>query len=162
MIVADAVNGYQRLTPQEKCLAHASRAAMLLAWWCYLIVPTDKSNWTETAILLCIGSGFALYLAASWRAASGPRSYGTAFFRLLLIAVCVELLWQHVTFITFGPVSSFLLRGFCWAALAANVVRFLIAAQLIGGGSAVTVLNRNIKSNAVIMRPAVGRWWRFW
>jgi hypothetical protein len=163
---AEAVANRRLLTPQQKSLGHASCAAMLLAWWGYLpvwlVAKGTQGIWIGTCIWFGVGILGALWLLAAWNGAQGPRDCGVVFRRLVLAVGCSALLWWHVQPPDWGPLTIYLLRGFYWACLAAHLVRFMIAARLFGGGKALGVLNRHIRKSAVVLRPAIRPWWRFW
>lgn len=64
---------------------------------------------------------------------------------LLRIAACAALLWLRVHPADWPLVAVYLLRGVCWACLAASLTqRFLIL------------------RHAVVLRPGHASWWRFW
>ncbi len=168
----DPIRQHQNLPPDKKILAQVSLAAHVLGWCAYLC-PLFKTGPFALAVLLGVaffGNGkapdwwlpveawagltavSALWLAAAWRAAQGQVNAG-AFPRLVLAGALAALLWYRV-YPDWGPLAELILKGFYIAWLASAVCRFLLAAQLFGGGSAERAINRELRRRNRALMPA--------
>jgi len=96
-----------------------------------------------------------LWLLAAWRQARmfARRELGTAFGRLLMAGAMAGLLWYRV-YPDDWPLTTIILKGFYAAWGFSHVCRFLLAAQLFGGGNAERIIRRAVKRRTTPMIPA--------
>jgi hypothetical protein len=175
------IEQHQRLTPPQKALAHVSLAAHFVGWCGYLApvfyrgqfvgallrlqLHAPDEVWISVAAWAGLSVIAVLWLLAAMKAAHAPRSPGTALWRLLLGGACAWLLWNEIypdVGPYWGPLAVFVLKGFYIAWLVSHVARFLVAAQLIGGGNALRTINREIRRRNAPVRPVRPRRFFFW
>jgi hypothetical protein len=166
-LAVSPVEQHQRLPPPQKTLANVSLAAHLLGWCGYLApvawefisalwhakLQAPDEVWIPVAAWAFVTLIAVLWLLAAWKAAEGPRNPGAALWRVLIGAGCAALLWYRV-YPDWGPVVVFLLKGIYIGWLVSHVARFLVAAQIIGGGSAKRRIRRLLKARNAPLRPA--------
>ena len=173
--IVDPIEHHRRLPPDKQTLAQVSLAAHLLGW-CLYLCPLIKTGPFTLAVLL--GAGFfgngkapdwwlpvgawgglsvlgVLWLLAAWRQARlyARRELGAAFNRLVLAGIFGALLWFRV-WPDDWPGAAIILKGFYIAWGLSHVCRFLLAAQLFGGGNAERIIRRAVKRRTTPMIPA--------
>jgi hypothetical protein len=183
--VADPILRHQNLPPDKKILAQISLSSHALGWSLYLC-PLLKTGPYLAAVLMgaaLFGNGKApdewlplaawagltgisvVWLCAAWRQAQrfARREYATAFGRLVMAAAMVALLWYGVY--PQSPdwlLAALVLKGFDSAWGLSHVCRFLIAAQLFGGGNALRVVTlQRQKNNRAMIAATARRGFRF-
>jgi hypothetical protein len=162
--IGDEIDKYQRLPADKKTLAHVSLAACLLAWCGYLapvvfeLAPlrTLTENWIPFAVWAFVTLVAVLWLLAAIREAQAPRNFGAALWRLLLGGAVACLLWYRV-YPDWGPLAEFLIKGTYIGWLVSHVARFLVAAQLIGGGSAERRIKKILKQRNATLQASRAR-----
>jgi hypothetical protein len=182
--IVDPIEQHRRLPLDKQTLAHVSLASHLLGWCAYLC-PLFKTGPFSVAVLFGVaffGNGKApdwwlpvgawagltavsvVWLLAAWRQARAyaRREVGTAFGRLLLAGAMAGLLWYRV-YPDDWPLVALVIKGFYIAWGLSHVCRFLLAAQLFGGGNALRTIRRRLRQRSAPMIPArVHRFFFFW
>jgi hypothetical protein len=151
--IVDPIEQHRRLPPDQKKLAQVSLASHALGWGLFLC-PFIKTGPFPVAVLfgaallrngkppdwaLPVGAWAGLtamsvlWLLAAWRSAEVRRHF--AFGRLTLAAAMAALLWFRM-WPNDWPLIALILKGFYIAWGFSHLCRFLVAAQLFGGGSA--------------------------
>ena len=176
--IVDPIEHHRRLPPDKQTLAQVSLAAHLLGW-CLYLCPLIKTGPFTLAVLL--GAGFfgngkapdwwlpvgawgglsvlgVLWLLSAWRQARlyARRELGAAFNRLVLAGIFGALLWFRV-WPDDWPGAAIILKGFYIAWGLSHGLRFLLAAQLLGGGNAERIIRRQLKRRSAPMIPARSR-----
>ena len=173
--IVDPIEHHRRLPPDKQTLAQVSLAAHMLGW-CLYLCPLIKTGPFTLAVLL--GAGFfgngkapdwwlpvgawgglsvlgVLWLLSAWRQARlyARRELGTAFGRLVLAGIFAGALWFRA-YPEDWPLTAIILKGFYIAWGLSHVCRFLLAAQLFGGGNAERIIRRAVKRRTTPMIPA--------
>ena len=159
--LTDAVNHHDQLPPTRKKIAHAAFAAEVL-FWCYWLAPffehrsgTPFITWAAVTVVS------ALWLhAALWASRGQPQDFGVMLWCLFFGGGAGWLLWAQAYPYDWGPVAVFFLQGFYWSVVAVSAARFIVAAQLLGGGNNAGPLITGMlnQRNAPLMPARRGRW----
>ena len=134
--VVDTINEHERLPPTRKRIWHAGYAAEAL-FWCYWLAPFfEHQSGTPFTVWLAVSIGSGVWLhAALWATRGQPQDFGVMLSSLFWCAVAGGLLWIEAYPAEWGPGAAFVLQGLYWSVIAANAGRFIVAAQLLGGGN---------------------------
>jgi hypothetical protein len=160
----DAVNDHDRLPPPRKKIAHAAMAAEVL-FWCYWLAPLfEHQSGTPFTAWATVTVVSALWLhAALWASRGQPQDFGVMLWCLFFGGGAGALLWVQAYPDDWGPVAVYLLQGFYWSVVAVSVARFIVAAQLLGGGgNAIPIMNGLLNQRNAPLVPVRRRrsWWR--
>jgi len=151
--IVDPIEQHRRLPPDKQILAQVTLAVLFSSaflgqthapdWW----LPVGA--WAGLSVL------GVLWLLSAWRQARlyARRELGTAFGRLVLAGIFAGALWFRA-YPEDWPLTAIILKGFYIAWGLSHVCRFLLAAQLFGGGNAERIIRRAVKRRTTPMIPA--------
>jgi hypothetical protein len=166
--IAEALREYRAQPPSKKSVAGVGFGAAVLAEWVYLGPAFDGrllgiSGVLADEVWVAVAVVPLLWVIFTLRLARGQRDMASALGWSLLAAGWAALLWWHMyPDPRAAPFLAFLLKGFYWAGLAANLARVVAALQLFGGGSALRAMNRQLRRHNAPLRPAGSRRFFFW
>src|SRR5271155_5326139 len=134
--VVDTINDHDRLPPTRKRIGHAGIAAEVL-FWCYWLAPMfEHQSGTPFITWAAVTVVSALWLHAGlWASRGQPQDFGVMLWALFFGGGAGWLLWAEAYPSDWERFAVYLLQGAYWSVVAVSAARFIVAAQLRGGGN---------------------------